>query len=451
MEAGARHRGCVGQEQGQGCPCRLALEGLSATAGLRSPGRVTTGGGGEPGLPGLPDTAGCSQDGPWQELGLSAYVPRQLPVGQVSSSSPRWPSRLAGQAAGPPCACWTRGTGAFLLPDPLFSTWKGAALFPRQPPRKTPDLPAHSHRHALPALLPDHGQLFAKQSPVCTWPLPRAAGRAPGATSSPSRHAGAALTQLEWGQGPRRAAQPGHGDEQEGRVRAVLPAPLRMPAASAGELGHVCNEGLRPTGRDAELAGWEAPGTADSSRESPGLAKESPSLPAAGWCFPCRPKGHGTQTELRSVRTEPREGGSTEPALGSQLKQLCNPQRQAEAQDLTFLAKRPQSAPPEITHHYLRISSCTTGLQPPQGPSLGSRLQLHQGFRNKTTNSQDTFSCVNKDLDLPATAATPGSGACQRLWTSPKPLPRGSKEKREPHGMALPVHLHGRDQAHQKE
>lgn len=53
-------------------------------------------------------------------------------------------------------------------------------------------------------------------------------------------------------------------------------------------------------------------------------------------------------------------------------------------------------------------------------------------------NSQGTFFCVNKDLDLPAPAAIPESGASWRLWTLPKPLPRGSEENREPQGTALP-------------
>lgn len=53
-------------------------------------------------------------------------------------------------------------------------------------------------------------------------------------------------------------------------------------------------------------------------------------------------------------------------------------------------------------------------------------------------NLQGTFFCVNKDLDLPAPAAIPESGASWRLWTLPKPLPRGSEENREPQGTALP-------------
>lgn len=56
-------------------------------------------------------------------------------------------------------------------------------------------------------------------------------------------------------------------------------------------------------------------------------------------------------------------------------------------------------------------------------------MRRHRGFRSKTTNSQDMFFCANKDLDLPAAAGSPGwLGVCRRLWTSPKPIPRGSKE-----------------------
>lgn len=170
----------------------------------------------------------------------------------------------------------------------------------------------------------------------------------------------------------------------------MLPALPHMPAASTGDLGHICDEGLRPGGRDVEPARWEAPGMADSSRGGPGLTKESPSLPAIDWRFPRRPKGtwHPNRSQERSDRaTGPHKGGSPELVLDSQLKQLCNPRRQAEAQDLTFLAKRPQSASPEITHHYLRISSCTTGLQPLQGPSPGSRTKV-LGTRQQTRKTR---------------------------------------------------------------
>lgn len=63
----------------------------------------------------------------------------------------------------------------------------------------------------------------------------------------------------------------------------------QVPAASAGELGHVCDEGLRPPGKDAP-ARRDVLGTADSSGEDLGLTKESLSLPATGQCFPHRPE-----------------------------------------------------------------------------------------------------------------------------------------------------------------
>lgn len=90
------------------------------------------------------------------------------------------------------------------------------------------------------------------------------------------------------------------------------------------------------------------------------------------------------------------------------------------------------------------------GSSHPKDPAQAAPCNCNQAFRNKTTNSQDTFFCVNKDLDLPTTAAIPGSGAWGRLWTSPKPIPRGFKEKRQPHSTDLPVHLHGQDRAYQK-
>lgn len=52
----------------------------------------------------------------------SPQCPPPAPVGQVSgsrSSSPCQPGRLAGQAAGPECASWTRGTGALFFPTPF--------------------------------------------------------------------------------------------------------------------------------------------------------------------------------------------------------------------------------------------------------------------------------------------------------------------------------------------
>lgn len=60
-----------------------------------------------------------------------------------------------------------------------------------------------------------------------------------------------------------------HGEEQGDREQDMC-----QPCC-AGELGHSCDMGLRPTGRDTKPAEWEALGTADSSRESPELAKES--------------------------------------------------------------------------------------------------------------------------------------------------------------------------------
>lgn len=65
-----------------------------------------------------------------------------------------------------------------------------------------------------------------------------------------------------------------------------------------------------------------------------------------------------------------------------------------------------------------------------------------QGFRNKTTNLQDTFFCVNKDLDLSAPVAIPGSVACWRLWTLPSQGLQG--EKGSP-GHGPPWCLHGQD------
>lgn len=108
----------------------------------------------------------------------------------------------------------------------------------------------------------------------------------------------------------------------------MLPALPHMPAASTGELGHICDEGLRPGGRDLEPARREAPGMADSSREGPALTKESPSLPAIDWRFPCHPKGTrdpNRSQERSDGATGPHKGGNPEPVLGSQLKQLCNP------------------------------------------------------------------------------------------------------------------------------
>lgn len=77
-------------------------------------------------------------------------------------------------------------------------------------------------------------------------------------------------------------------------------------------------------------------------------------------------------------------------------------------------------------------SSGTAGLPPPLGPSPGSRLQLLQGFRNKTTNSQDTFFCVNKDLDLPATAATPGQGPDGDFGLRQSPSPGAPRRRGSP-------------------
>lgn len=71
---------------------------------------------------------------------------------------------------------------------------------------------------------------------------------------------------------PRKtAALPAHshGEEQGDREQDMC-----QPCC-AGELGHSCDMGLRPTGRDTKPADWEALGTADSSRESPELTKES--------------------------------------------------------------------------------------------------------------------------------------------------------------------------------
>lgn len=135
--------------------------------------------------------------------------------------------------------------------------------------------------------------------------------------------------------------------------------------------------------------------------------------------------------ELRSIWAELHKGGNTEPA-----EAIVQPRGRHRPKTSPFTR-----SPSSITHRYRRILQCWA--QP------GTRLQLHQGSRNKATNSQDTFFCVDKDLDLPA--ATPASGACWRLWTSPKPLPRGSMGKGELHGMALPAQLHGQDQAHQKQ
>lgn len=82
----------------------------------------------------------------------------------------------------------------------------------------------------------------------------------------------------------------------------MLPALLLMLAASTGELGHVCDKGLR----SAEPARPEALGWADSSGEDPGLVTENPSLPAAAWSFSLHLKQSDAQVEPRSCA---RQGG----------------------------------------------------------------------------------------------------------------------------------------------
>lgn len=150
----------VGQSQILGAEGRGLGGGGGGMEGGQAPGLRAMGAG--LGLPTLADPRGAlsySQaafpwegDGGWWRGARSARPPRHRgmltgpslagaqplrtgppPAPQGPSKQLPWlqPSRLAGQTAGLARACWTRGTGAVLLPDPLSSTWEGAALSPR--------------------------------------------------------------------------------------------------------------------------------------------------------------------------------------------------------------------------------------------------------------------------------------------------------------------------------
>jgi len=153
----------------------------SAAAGLRSPGRVTAGGRGEPGLPGLPDTAGCSGRVP----GRSSVSPHTSPT-----SSP-WAKRAAPVA---PAHASPAGWQGRALPAGLGARER----FPLIPPAATSQdtgTAVRSRTHALPAPLPVHGQL-CQTEPTRTQPCPgpqdghRGPHPAPAQTRELLRHSG---------------------------------------------------------------------------------------------------------------------------------------------------------------------------------------------------------------------------------------------------------------------
>lgn len=173
--------------------------GAEALGGYSAPSRRVTAGGGEPGLPSL-STAGCSRDrssgsshmSPTSSWGPSEWLPQlQLP--------PAWPARGAGAQDG--------GHGSILLLT-LFHPPGRVSIVPQEPPHRTPELP------------------------------PRLQDRHRGLHPTPAN-----TQELLW--------QNGGGDRDpaaQSRGRAGGQGVSRVPAASAGELGHVCDEGLRPQG-----------------------------------------------------------------------------------------------------------------------------------------------------------------------------------------------------------
>lgn len=75
----------------------------------------------------------------------------------------------------------------------------------------------------------------------------------------------------------------------QGTRHAASPAVRARPQSR--ELGHSCDMGLRPTGRDMKPAEWQALGTADSSREGRSWARQGEPVPISG----CHLNGHRTQ------------------------------------------------------------------------------------------------------------------------------------------------------------